>query len=264
MSFKGSVIWITGASSGIGAALARALAADGPKLVLSGRQVDALRRVAQQTGLPGEDVMILPFDITDADARAATVDQVQTRFGRIDLLVNNAGISQRARVLETEMDTLRTLMEVDFFAQVALTRAVLPLMLAQGGGHVAVTASVSGKLGSQGRAGYCAAKHALMGWFDALRAEHARDRIRVTTIVPGYIDTPIAYAALTGDGSAHAKPSKGNARGMDVDACAQRIAQGLRRRRREIAVGKGLEMHALWLKRWFPGLVFRLVERMPG
>ena len=262
MSFQDRVVWITGASSGIGEALAKEVAKDRPRLVLSGRRTEELERVAQETGLAESDRLILPFDVTDEAAQDEAVARVRQHFGRVDLLVNNAGLSQRARILETEMSAYRKLMEVDFFAQIALTKRVLPIMLEQGDGHIAVTSSVSGKLGSQGRAGYCAAKHAIMGFFDALRAEHAADGIAVSTIVPGYIKTPIAYSAVTGDGSAYGQMRAGNAKGLDVGVCARCIAAGLRRRQSEIPVGRGLEMHALWLKRFFPGLVFKMVERI--
>ena len=256
--FTDHITWITGASSGIGEALACALAREGAIPVLSARREDELQRVRSrclEAGAP--DALVLPLDVTDEAALGPAVDAVLARFGRIDMLVNNAGISQRSLCVDTSMDVYRRLFEVDVLGQIALTRAVLPAMLARGQGHIAVMASVAGKVGAPYRTGYCAAKHAVMGFFDALRAEVAGKGIRVTTITPGYIRTPISVHALRGDGSEYGRTDREIAGGMDVDRCAQVIVKGFRKGKPEIAVGEGFEMHALWLKRLFPRLVFR-------
>ena len=186
------VIWITGASSGIGEAIAVALSnsklpefKQGIRLVLSARRADELERVASQTGLPADDVLVLPMDVTDLDGMAAHVDTVRQRFGRVDYVFQNAGISQRGLVIDTTLADYERLMQVNFFGVVALTKAVLPLMLAQGSGHFVVTSSVAGKIGTKLRAGYCASKHALHGFFDALRAETTDAGLRVTIVCPG-------------------------------------------------------------------------------
>ncbi len=256
--FTDHITWITGASSGIGEALACALAREGAIPVLSARREDELQRVrgrCLEAGAP--DALVLPLDVTDEAALGPAVDAVLARFGRIDMLVNNAGISQRSLCVDTSMDVYRRLFEVDVLGQIALTRAVLPAMLARGSGHIAVMASVAGKVGAPYRTGYCAAKHAVMGFFDALRAEVAGKGIRVTTITPGYIRTAISIHALRGDGREFGHTDREIAGGMDVDRCAQVIVKGFRKGRPEIAVGEGFEMHALWLKRLFPRLVFR-------
>jgi dehydrogenase/reductase SDR family protein 7 len=263
--FKGKVIWITGASSGIGEALATAFAAEGASVVLSARREDELERVRARCldrSPPGSEHLTLPLDVTAHDSLPGAVEAVTGRFGRIDMLINNAGIGQRSLCVDTEMDVYRQIMEVDVLGQVALTRAVLPVMLEQGDGHIAVTASVAGKVGVPYRTGYCAAKHAVMGFFDALRAEVAHRGIRVSTIVPGYIQTNISVHALKGDGSAFGYTDSAIAGGMDADRCAAVILKGLGKGKKEIAVGTGTEMHALWAKRLFPGLVFKLTEKM--
>ena len=258
--FAQQTLWITGASSGIGEALAVEFAGLGARVILSARREDALQRVKDSciaaAGSAG-GIWVLPLDITDEAGMADKVEQARAFTGRIDMLVNNAGISQRSSCLETDMATYRTLFEVDVFGQIALTKAVLPLMVAQGSGHIAVTASVAGKMGAPFRTGYCAAKHAVMGFFDALRAEVAHQGIRVTTITPGFIRTAISENALSGDGSRFGKTDKYIAAGMDVTDCARVIVKGLQKGRPEIAVGNGIEMHGLWLKRFFPGLVFK-------
>jgi dehydrogenase/reductase SDR family protein 7 len=256
--FKDRVSWITGASSGIGEALACALAREGAIPVLSARRVDELERVrgrCLELGAP--DALALPLDVTEAAAMPEAVAAVRERFGRVDTLINNAGISQRSLCVDTDMNVYRRLFEVDVLGQIALTKVVLPVMLAQGSGHIAVMASVAGKVGAPYRTGYCAAKHAVMGFFDALRAEVERKGVRVTTITPGYIRTAISIHALRGDGHEFGSTDREIAAGMDVDRCAQVILQGFRRGKPEIAVGDGFEMHALWLKRLFPRLVFR-------
>jgi short-subunit dehydrogenase len=263
--FSKQVIWITGASSGIGAALAAAFAAEGARLVLSARREDALERARQRclaSGLAEADVLLLPLDVTDHAAMPAALRQVMDRFGRVDMLVNNAGISQRSLCVDTGMAVYRQLFEVDVLGQIALTKAVLPAMLQQGSGHVLITSSVAGKIGVPYRTGYCAAKHAVMGFFDALRAEVCHHGLQVTTITPGYIRTDISVNALAGDGSRHGVVDEDIAGGMDVDRCAAVILDGLRKGMPEIAVGEGMEMKALWLKRLFPRKVFAKVAAM--
>lgn len=263
--YKGRVVWITGASSGIGEALAKAFARNGARLVLSARREAELERVKQACieANPAENGhLVLPLDVTEQKLMPAVVDAVRDHFGQIDVLINNAGIGQRSLCVDTGMDVYRRLFEVDVLGQIALTRAVLPTMIEQRGGQVAVTASVAGKVGVPYRTGYCAAKHAMMGFFDALRGEVAQHGIAVHTIVPGYIRTNISKHALLGDGAEMGYMDKAIASGMDADRCAAVIIKGLMKGKPEIPVGKGTEMHALWVKRFFPGLIFRLTEKM--
>lgn len=263
--FKNQVVWITGASSGIGEALALQFAAESARLVLSARRRDELERVRKrcvEAGLQADQALVLPLDITDHEAMPAAVQAVRDAFGRIDLLINNAGISQRSKCVDTDMSVYRTILEVDVLGQIALTKAVLPVMLEQGSGHLAVTSSVAGKIGAPLRTGYCAAKHAMMGFFDALRAEVAADGLKVTTITPGYIRTNVSENALNGDGSRFGRMDQDIADGMDVDRCAAVILDGFRKGKPEIPVGEGMEMKALMMKRFFPKAVFKKVEKM--
>lgn len=263
--FKQKVVWITGASSGIGEALAVAFAGEGARLVLSARRQDELQRVAgrcQQAGLAEQDVMVLPLDISQVDTLTGAADQVLARFGQIDLLINNAGLSQRSLCKDTDLSVYKKLLDVDVLGQIAMTKAVLPHMLERQNGHIAATASVAGKVGARKRTGYCAAKHAVMGFFDSLRAEVEDSGVQVSTIVPGFIRTPISINALAGDGQAFGKTDENIAGGMDVDECARVILAGLAKGKREIPVGKGKEMAALWLKRLAPGLLFQVTKRV--
>ena len=263
---QGQTVWITGASSGIGEALARQYAADGADLILSARRSEVLEALASELNAQAGRTCahVLSLDVTDEASIDDKVAEAKAFTGRIDVLINNAGISQRSLAVDTTMETYRTLFEVNVFGQIALTKAVLPVMMEQKSGHIAVTASVAGKVGASHRTGYCATKHAVMGFFDALRPEVKRHGISVSTITPGYINTPIAENALKGDGSTFGRKDKAIAGGMDVNACAAVVIKGLKNKKREIPVGKGGEMHALWLKRLWPSLLFRITERGAG
>jgi len=261
--FNKKVVWITGASSGIGEALALQFAQEGARLILSARGqagLDAVKAKCDSiTNSPSN--MVLPLDITDEPSLASKVAQAKEWAGDIDLLVNNAGITQRSSCINTDMSTYRTIFEVDVFGQIALTKALLPTMIKQGHGHFAVTSSVSGKIGVPFRTGYCAAKHAMMGFFDALRTEVHQHNIKVTTITPGYIRTSISSNALSGDGSAYDKEDIEFRGGMDVNECAKVIVAGFKKGKPEISVGKGFEMNALWVKRFFPKTLFKIAEK---
>ena len=261
--FDNQVVWITGASSGIGQALALEFAAHGARLVLSARGEGGLNLVkAKCDAISGNDAsLVLPMDITDQSSLATKVELAKAWGGRIDMLINNAGITQRSSCLNTDMSTYRAIFEVDVFGQIALTKEVLPIMIEQGSGHIAVTSSISGKIGVPFRSGYCAAKHAMMGFFDALRTEVDHQNIKVTTITPGYIRTPISSNALLGDGSAYDQEDTEIRGGMDVSECAKVIMTGFKRRKPEISVGKGFEMNALWLKRYFPNVLLKIAAK---
>jgi len=258
--FKDQVVWITGASSGIGEALALQFAEEGARLVLSARRAEELNRVKDlcvAKGRAPDQVLALPLDVTDHASMPGAVNSVINTFGRIDMLINNAGISQRSKCIDTDMSVYRRIMEVDVLGQIALTKAVLPLMLEQGSGHLAITSSVAGKIGVPLRTGYSAAKHAVIGFFDALRAETARHGLYVTTILPGYIRTNLSNNALLGDGRAFGKTDNDISNGMDATRCAEVIIKGLRKKKPELPVGDGKEMKFLWAKRFFPKLVIR-------
>lgn len=255
MDWTGKRVWITGASSGIGAGLARAFGRAGATVILSGRNRAALADVAAD--VPSN--VILPFEATDHAALPAIVHHA----GAIDCLVNNAGISQRSLAEDTDFAVYRTIMEVDFFAPVHLTKLVLPQMLARGTGHLAVVASVAGKVGSPQRTGYCAAKHAVMGFFDALRTEVSHQGVQVTTIVPGFVRTEIGARALTADGTVKGAGEDDVDAGISADEAAAIILDGMDRGLREIPVGGGgPEMALLDLKRQDPDRLFDLMGGM--
>lgn len=260
MEFKDQRVWITGASSGIGEALARAFHQAGAKLILSARREDELRRVQSACG--GEpNTRVLPMDVTDAVALPGKTAIALDLFGGIDILVLNAGITQRSRTRETDEKVYRSLMEVNFFAPEAMARAVLPWMLARKSGHMVVISSVAGKIGVPMRSGYSASKFALHGFFEALRAEEERNGIHVTMVCPGFIRTDISLSALRGDGRKHAKMDSELARGMPADECARQILRGIAHRKNEIVVAAGREKRLVYLKRFFPNVLARIIGR---
>lgn len=260
MRFNNKVVWITGASSGIGEALAHAFAAEGARLVLSSRRPDELERVRAMCPR-SEAHLIVPLDLTQPATFAAAVAVVEREAGSVDVLVNNGGVSQRALAMDTTAEVERALMEVNYFGQVALTKAVLPGMRARRSGHIVVVSSVMGYVGTPGRSSYAAAKHALHGYFDSLRAEVWRDGIKITLACPGYVKTAVSANALGGDGSKHGITDATHERGIPAVKCARVIVNAVARGREEVAVG-GPEVMAIYLKRWFPWLASRIIRRL--
>jgi short-subunit dehydrogenase len=253
MKIDGAVAWVTGASSGIGEALAYGLSRRGARLILSARRAEALERVRAACTNPGAHIA-LPFDLADAGAIPAVAAQAIEQAGRVDLLVNNGGVSQRALAQDTTLDVDRRLMEVNYFSAVALTKAVLPSMLERGQGHIAVVSSIAGRVGPPYRTAYAASKHALHGFFDALRAEVWDAGLRVTIACPGFIRTNISVNALSGDGTLHGKMDDNQAEGLSPEACAEQIIQAIEGDRAEVLIG-GKETLGVYLKRFTPGLL---------
>lgn len=249
----GRVAWVTGASSGIGEALCHALAARGASLVLSARREEVLAKVRSACTNPDRH-LVLPLDMYQPDSFAPAVKQVLDRFGHIDILIHCAGISQRGRALDTEMLVDRRLMELNYFGPVALTKQVLPSMLARHAGHIVVLSSLLGKFSVPKRAAYSASKHALHGFFDALRAEVHAQGVAVTIVCPGYVRTNASFNALEGDGTPHNQLDKEIAGGMSPEMCARRIIRAIERRRPEICIARK-ERLGLYLSRFAPGLL---------
>jgi short-subunit dehydrogenase len=260
MDFKDRRVWITGASSGIGEALAYSFHATGAKLILSARREEELRRVQEACG--GEpDTRILPLDVSQSVELESKAREALAMFGGIDILVMNAGISQRSLTRNTDESVYRRLMEVNFFGPEALTRAVLPSMLERKSGHIVVISSIAGRFGVPLRSGYSATKFALHGFYEALRAEESKNGILVTLVCPGFIQTAISLSALKGDGSKHAKMDADLANGMPADECARRILRGVAARKQEIIVGTPREKMLVYAKRFVPGFLARMVAR---
>lgn len=261
MAYTGKTVWITGASSGIGEALARAFVQAGANVILSARRVDELERVKRSCNA-NDRISILPFDLADADSLPAVAERALALRGGIDLLVNNGGISQRALAKDTKLDVDRRIMEVNYFSAVALTKAVLPNMLLRGRGRIVAVSSVVGYVGTPMRSAYSASKHALHGFFESLRAELNGTGVSVTLVCPGFIRTNVSYAALGGDGTPHGQMADFQASGMDPDVCAQRIVAGIDANKPEILVGGPRELSAVYLRRFLPNVYRKVITRV--
>ena len=238
MTYSGQTAWITGASSGIGEALATGLAARGARLVLSGRNIAELERVAASCG--GE-TLVLPFETTDYAALPGLVARAWDWRGGIDLLINNAGISQRSLAEETEFAVYERIVAVDLLAPIALTQALLPRMVTRKSGRLAFISSIAGKVGVPMRSAYCAAKFGLLGYADALRAELSVHGIAVHGIAPGSIRTNVSRNALTSDGSARGFSDAAIDKGIDPEEAAARMLDAMAAGQREIVVAQGAE-----------------------
>jgi dehydrogenase/reductase SDR family member 7B len=254
------VIWITGASGGIGEALARELAADGARLVLTARRHSELQRVRDSLANSTQH-LLLPLDITDSSAIAQAISTIKQQIGGLDWLINNAGISQRALISETSTDTERRLFEVDYFAQVDLTRQALPLLLADGGGKVVFISSVAGLVGTQYRGSYSAAKAALHLWANSLRAELFDQGLSVATIFPGFVKTNVSVNALTGDGTALGEMDNAQATAMSAGKFAEKTVRALVKGKNYIVIGGFKERLATLVSRISPELLYTMVRR---
>ncbi|MDR6984692.1 short-subunit dehydrogenase [Rheinheimera pacifica] len=254
------VIWITGASGGIGEALARELAADGARLILSARRTAELERVRASLANSAEHLLV-PLDITDSTAIAAAINTIKQQIGGLDWLINNAGISQRALITDTTSDTDRKLFEVDYFAQINLTRQALPLLLADGGGKVVFISSVAGLVGTQYRGSYSAAKAALHLWANSLRAELFEQGLTVATIFPGFVKTDVSRNALTGDGSALAQMDDAQANAMSAEQFAEKAVKALLKGKNYIVIGGLKERLAALVCRLSPELLYKMIRK---
>ena len=259
MKNTNKIVWITGASSGIGAELAKIYSHRGIKLILSSRNVRALERVKSECYYP-ENIKILPIDLNDFYAAPALVKKAYNIFGRIDILINNAGVSQRSLIVDTQFDVLKKLIEINYLGTVALSRALLPFFLKQGFGHYVVVSSVMGKYGSPFRSGYSAAKHALHGFFDVMRMEHQKDNINVTIICPGFVRTPIAMNSLKGDGSVLGVDDLATRKGLKVEDFARKMIRSVDKKKWEVQFGKK-ELLGVYLKRLSNKLLHSAVIR---
>ncbi len=256
-SIKNKTVWITGASSGIGASLAYELSKKHCRLILSARNEAALERVKSQCQYP-EKIITLPLDLNDFRSMAKKVSEAISFFGSIDMLIANAGISQRSLIIDTDFEVFKKLMDVNYLGTVALSKAILPHFVSNGKGHFAVVTSLMGKFGSPYRSGYCGAKHALHGFFDVLRMEHEKDGIAVTMICPGFVQTDVAKNALTADGSKQGSQDSATENGLPVTIFSKKMINAIEQKKFEAYIGRK-ELIGIYLKRFFPRLLHKTV-----
>ncbi len=259
--FDNKVWWITGASSGLGASIARAFGAAGARLVLSGRNEAALRDVAS---VCGAECLVLPFDTVEFDALPGVVARAWDWAGEAGIfgLVNNAGISQRSLAVETVLEVYRRIIDVDLLAPIALTQLVLPRMMVAGGGHIVAISSVAGLLGAPLRSAYSAAKHGLVGYHDSVRAETDHLGIKVLVVAPGSVRTNVSRNALGATGEARGFSDDAIEQGMDPDVAATRIRDAVSNGVRELVLAEGPEAAMVAMRRSNPDALFDLAAKL--
>ncbi len=237
MDFNGKVVWITGASSGIGAALAREWASRGAHLVLSGRDEVRLAEMARDCG----ETLLLPFDVRDDAALAEATAKALAWKGHVDVAVANAGVSQRSPALKTDMSVYREIIDIDLTAQIAFTQGLIAHMAERGSGALLFISSIAGKVGVPMRTAYCAAKFGLAGYADALRAELSQKGVSVHVIFPGSIATDVSRNALTADGTKRGRSDKAIEEGIAPADAAKTMVDAVAGGEREIIVAEGME-----------------------
>jgi dehydrogenase/reductase SDR family member 7B len=261
MDFIGKTFWITGAASGMGRALSLKLASFQVCLIISDRDENGLKQTADEIIKQGSAVRIEPLDMLNTDSIFKTAKKVIDDGITISGLYQFAGISQRSLLVDTPMENIRKIMEVNFFGVVALTKAILPHMIENGGGQLAATSSLVGKFGFPYRSAYSSSKHAIHGFFESLLAENSKYNIKVSILIPGRVQTNISKFALEKDGSEHGKMDAGQANGITGEKAANQILAGLKREKKEIWVG-GKEMQMLNIKRFLPRLYYYMATRI--
>lgn len=249
INFTGKIVWITGASSGIGEALAELLAKKKAKLILTARRADVLATLAARLDTA---VKTLPADLYEADVKALTTAALNA-FGNIDIVIHAAGVGQRSLAAATPLKVYRQLMEINFFAPVAITGQLLPVCKA----HMVVIGSMSGLMGFPGRTGYAASKHALKGYFETLQVEQD---VPVTIVSPGRVQTNLSLSAITASGEAHGVMDEAQRKGIPVMECATRILKGVARQKKHVIIARK-EKYLYWLHWWWPQLYYKIAKK---
>lgn len=256
--FNNKTVWVTGASSGIGKAIALEASAQGAHLVISSRKESDLILVKDLC--KNSQVDILPLDLADHQGLANILNENRVLLSNVDVLINNAGISQRSVVQETGFEVYKKLMEVNYLGTVLISKAVLPVFLKRGNGHFVTITSMAGKFGVPLRSGYSASKMALHGFFEALRAEISGTDVKITMVCPGYIRTDISKNALTGDGSPQGTMDEAQLNGMDVKVMARKVLSAVASGKEVYNVGGFKEVYlADIVSRWFPRLFRKII-----
>ncbi|MDP1727769.1 MAG: SDR family oxidoreductase [Bacteroidota bacterium] len=259
--FNNKVVLITGASSGIGKALAIQLADTGVTLILAARRMDELNLLKEECEKKGASCTCHFIDMADPKSIAGFVEKVSSQFSKIDVQINNAGMSQRSQAEVTAIEVDRKIMEVNFFGQVHITKLLWPLLIKSAHANIVLISSVVGTFGFPQRSAYAASKHALEGFFESWMLENKRENIHFTTIAPGRVYTHISYAALTADGSMHKQMDQGQINGIKAEVCAQKIIRAILKNKRKVYIVQ-YEMILIILRKCLPYLFFQLVRKL--
>ncbi len=261
MEIKDKIVWITGASSGIGEALAYVCARAGAKLILSARRMNELERVAAACNLPSDNLMVLHLDLAQTENIDEKVQEVVNRFGRIDILINNSGMGHRTLAVNTPTVIDRKVMEVNFFGTINLTKAVAKQMQKQQSGKLVIVTSIMGKYGMPLYSTYAASKHALYGYFESLRQELYSDNISVLIVSPGFINTDVSTKLITENGTEYGIKSDAQDKGMSAKDCANGIVKAIKSNRNHKFVGY-FEIYSVYVKQFFPKAFYKLMRKM--
>ena len=261
MSFSNKIVWITGASSGIGKALAIELSHQNAKIILSSRKKEDLELV-KKACKNLDDVKIITLDLEDYSNFQNVADKAISAFGRIDILVNNGGISQRSLAKDTQITVDKRLMDINYLGTIGLSKAILPHFINNKNGQFVVTTSIVGVIGTPLRSSYAASKHALHGFFDSFRAENHQHNISVTLVCPGFVNTNVSKNALTGDGSPQEKMDTATANGIQPERFAKLMAKAIRKRKEEVYIAGAKEKLGVYTKRYFPKLLSVMIRKL--
>jgi len=261
MNFENKIIWITGASSGIGKALTFELSKRKAKLIISSRNVKVLEKVKKECLYP-ENVKIIPLDLENYESLASKVSEAISTYGKIDILFNNGGISQRSLAKETSILVDKRIMTINYLGTIALSKALLPHFIENNQGHFVVTTSIVGKIGTPMRSSYAASKHALHGFFDSLRAEIHQHNIKVTLACPGFVQTNVSINALTGDGSPQNKMDKATRNGLTPFTFTKHLLKAVEAQKEEVYIAGFKEKLGIYTKRFFPKLLSQMIRKI--
>ena len=261
MTFNNKTIWIIGASSGIGKALAIDFAKLQANIIISSRKIDELEKVKSVCLEYTRNCSIIPLDLEKNSDYKHKVDEVIRKYKTIDYLIVNGGISQRSFAFETPIEVDRRLMEINYFGNIAITKAVLPHMIKQQSGHIVTVSSIVGKFGFPLRSAYSATKHALHGFYETLRFEHQKDNINVTIIIPGRIKTNVSINALNKNGKQHGEMDPGQNEGMSAEECSRQMIKAIRKNKKEVLIG-GKELMMVRFKRFLPFLFYKIAGKI--
>ena len=257
--FNNKVVWVTGASSGIGEGIVKNLAQLGARVILSARNLDSLELIRLSLPNPSNHLS-LPLDLEYSNNFPELTKKVIDQFGSIDYLFNNGGLSQRSEAWETPLEIDRRIMEINYFGNIALTKAILPYMQKQQSGHIVVISSIAGKFGFYLRSAYSASKHALQGFYESVLLEEAKNNIHVTIAYPGKINTNISMNALNASGNTHGVMDHNQATGMPIEECVTLLIKAVVNHKKEILIGNK-EIKAVTLKRFLPSLFWKVIKK---
>lgn len=259
MDLKNKVVWITGASSGIGEALAYKMNQLGAKLIISSRNSEALYQV--KTNCKGNPlhIHVVPLDLETTLNLPVIAAAAVKIYGHVDMIIHSGGVSQRSLAIETDINVAQRIMNINFWGTVALTQAILPGMIDRNSGHIVIISSLVGKFGTKFRSAYSASKHALHGYFDSLRTE-ITPKVKISIVCPGFIKTNVTYNALIADGSRQNTMDDAQANGMSANECAEKILKAVQAGKQEVYIG-GREKYGVLIKRFFPGIFAKIIRK---